>query len=130
MRSDFSNLAGKRTETHVTMKMVVAIIQPFQLDAVKGALSEHSIMGMTVTEVRGVGRQRGHTAIYRGAEYKIDLVPKLRLDIAVDEAEVRKVVELIEQSARTGKIGDGKIFVLGLDEAVRIRTGERGREAL
>ncbi len=112
------------------MKMVVAIIQPFRLDAVKSALSEHSILGLTVTEVRGVGRQRGHTEIYRGAEYKIDLVPKLRLDIAVVDAEVGKVIELIEKSARTGKIGDGKIFVLGLDEAVRIRTGERGREAL
>lgn len=114
----------------MTMKMVVAIIKPYRLDAVKDALSEIGVQGLTVTDVRGVGRQKGHSEVYRGTEYQIDLIPKVRLEVAVPAAEVSKVLESIERTARTGKIGDGKIFVLGLDEVVRIRTGERGTGAL
>ncbi len=112
------------------MKLVVAIIKPYRLDAVKDALSEIGVQGLTVTDVRGVGRQKGHSEVYRGTEYQIDLIPKVRLDVAVSASEVGKVLETIERTARTGKIGDGKIFVLGLDEVVRIRTGERGTGAL
>jgi nitrogen regulatory protein P-II 2 len=109
---------------------VIAIIQPHRLDAVREALSAANIHGMTITEVKGYGRQLGHTEIYRGSEYQISYVPKLKLEIAVDAAEVERVVELIGGAARTGKIGDGKIFVLDLQSAMRIRTGETGEEAL
>jgi nitrogen regulatory protein P-II 1 len=112
------------------MKKIEAIIKPFKLDEVKTALSEIGITGMTIAEVKGFGRQRGHKEVYRGTEYQVDLVPKIHLGIAVDGAMADKVVETIRQAARTGKIGDGKIFVLPLEQAVRIRTGESGPEAI
>jgi len=112
------------------MKMVVAIIKPAKLDAVRDALTGIGVQGLTVTEVRGFGRQGGHTEIYRGAEYKIDFVPKLRIDIAIDDGQVEQVLENIRDAAKTDRIGDGKIFVLDLGEAMRIRTGETGPDAL
>ncbi len=112
------------------MKMIVAIIKPFKLDEVKDALTNIGIYGMTVTEVKGFGRQKGHTELYRGAEYVIDFLPKLKIEIAVDDTQVEKVVEAIMQAARTGRIGDGKIFILPIDDVIRIRTGERGSEAI
>tara|TARA_R110000868_G_C10876117_1_gene762621 strand:- start:1016 stop:1366 length:351 start_codon:yes stop_codon:yes gene_type:complete len=112
------------------MKMITAVIKPFKLDDVREALTEVGIEGMTVTEVKGFGRQKGHAEVYRGAEYTISFLPKVKIDIAVDDAAVEKVVEAIQQSANTGKIGDGKIFVQELTGAVRIRTGESGNEAL
>jgi len=112
------------------MRKVEAIIKPFKLDEVKEALSEIGIHGMTVTEVKGFGRQKGHTELYRGAEYVVDFLPKIKIEITVSEEMVEKVVEVIVTAANTGRIGDGKIFVLPLDEAVRIRTGERGPDAV
>ncbi len=112
------------------MKKIEAIIKPFKLDDVKEALTEIGVHGMTVSEVKGFGRQRGHTEIYRGAEYQVDFVPKIRLEVVVDSEVVPQVVNVIEQKAKTGAIGDGKIFVTSLDEVVRIRTGERGVEAI
>jgi nitrogen regulatory protein P-II 2 len=112
------------------MKMVVAIIKPFKLDDVRSALAEVGIQGITVTEVKGFGRQKGHTELYRGAEYVVDFLPKVKLELAVDDEQVDRVVEAIIEAARTGKIGDGKIFVLELGQAVRIRTGEAGSRAL
>ena len=112
------------------MKKIEAVIKPFKLDDVKQALVELGVFGMTVTEVRGFGRQKGHTELYRGAEYVVELLPKLKLEIAVPEALAEKVVRAIERAASTGQIGDGKIFVLPLAEAVRIRTGERSEAAL
>jgi len=112
------------------MKKIEAIIKPFKLDEVKNALQELGISGMTVVEVKGFGRQKGHTEIYRGAEYTVEFVPKIKIETAVPADSVPVVVERIITAARTGKIGDGKIFVFDLEEAVRIRTGERGREAL
>ncbi len=112
------------------MKKVEAIIKPFKLDDVKENLSEIGVHGLTATEVKGFGRQKGHTELYRGAEYIVDFLPKVKVEVVVDDDLVWKVVEVIEQSARSGKIGDGKIFVLPVEEAVRIRTGERGPEAL
>ena len=112
------------------MNWLVAIIQPHRLDAVREALTAANVYGMTITEVKGYGRQRGHTEIYRGAEYQISYVPKLKIEIAVDDDQVEHVTELIRSAARTGKIGDGKIFVLDLKSAMRIRTGETGEEAL
>ena len=112
------------------MKKIEAIIKPFRLDEVKNALQEIGVSGMTVTEVKGFGRQKGHTEIYRGAEYVVDFVPKLKMEMTVAADTVPAVVERILTSARTGKIGDGKIFVYDVEEVVRIRTGERGREAL
>ena len=112
------------------MKMVTAIIKPFKLDDVRDALSEAGVQGMTVTEVKGFGRQKGHTELYRGAEYVVDFLPKLRLEIAVPEERAEDVVEAIMNAAGSGKIGDGKIFVHSLDRVVRIRTGEEGNEAL
>jgi nitrogen regulatory protein P-II 1 len=112
------------------MKKVEAIIKPFKLDEVKAALNAIGISGMTISEVKGFGRQRGHKEIYRGAEYQVDFVPKIHLAIAVDDTLVPKVVEAISKAAVTGKIGDGKIFVSSLEEAVRIRTGETGPNAL
>ena len=112
------------------MKKIEAIIKPFRLDEVKNALQEIGVSGMTVTEVKGFGRQKGHTEIYRGAEYVVDFVPKLKMEMSVAADTVPAVVEAILTSARTGKIGDGKIFVYDVEEVVRIRTGERGREAL
>ncbi len=112
------------------MKMVVAIIKPFKLDDVRSALAEVGVQGITVTEVKGFGRQKGHTELYRGAEYVVDFLPKVKLELAVDDDQVDRVVEAIIETARTGKIGDGKIFVSDLDHAVRIRTGEAGSRAL
>jgi len=112
------------------MRKVEAIIKPFKLDEVKEALSEIGIHGMTVTEVKGFGRQKGHTELYRGAEYVVDFLPKIKIEITVSEEMAEKVVEVIVGAANTGRIGDGKIFVLPLDEAVRIRTGERGPDAV
>ncbi len=112
------------------MKFIVAIIQPHRLDAVREALNEVGISGLTVSEVRGYGRQRGHKEVYRGAEYAISYVPKLKLEIAVDTDKAGDVIAAIEKSARSGKIGDGKIFVFDLNEALRIRTGETGSQAL
>ena len=112
------------------MKKIEAIIKPFKLEDVKAALSEIGVEGMTVTEVRGFGRQKGHTEIYRGSEYTVDFVPKVKLEIVIDDARCDQVVHSIAKTANTGKIGDGKIFVLPVEEAVRIRTGERGNEAV
>lgn len=112
------------------MKLVTAIIRPFKLDDVKDGLAAIGIMGMTVSEVKGFGRQKGHTEIYRGAEYAIDFIPKTKVEVAVTDDVVDKVVEAISESARGNKVGDGKIFVTTLDEVVRIRTGETGDEAL
>ncbi|MDE2293851.1 MAG: P-II family nitrogen regulator [Gammaproteobacteria bacterium] len=112
------------------MKLIVAIIKPFKLDEVRSALAEFGVQGLTVTEVKGFGRQKGHTELYRGAEYVVDFLPKVKLELAVDDDQVDRVVESIIESARTGKIGDGKIFVSELGQAVRIRTGETGSRAL
>jgi nitrogen regulatory protein P-II 1 len=112
------------------MKKVEAIIKPFKLDDVKEALAEVGVQGLTALEVKGFGRQKGHTELYRGAEYVVDFLPKVKIEVVVPEEMVHKVVEAIERAARTGKIGDGKIFVIPIDEAVRIRTGERGQEAI
>jgi len=112
------------------MKKIEAIIKPFKLDDVKEGLTELGVRGMTVSEVKGFGRQRGHTEIYRGAEYTVDFVPKVKLEVVVDSEFVPEVVRVIEQKAKTGAIGDGKIFVTALEEVVRIRTGERGKEAI
>ncbi|MCB1378631.1 MAG: P-II family nitrogen regulator [Alphaproteobacteria bacterium] len=112
------------------MKYVIAVIKPFKLEDVREALGALGIQGITVTEVRGHGRQRGHTEFYRGAEYTVSFVPKVKLELAVDEAIAEKVVEAIQQTGQTGQIGDGKIFVLPLEQAVRIRTGEAGAAAL
>lgn len=112
------------------MKKIEAIIKPFKLDEVKEALNKLGIQGMTVTEVKGFGRQKGHTELYRGAEYVVDFLPKVKIEVGVSEEMVSKVVDTITESARTGKIGDGKIFVLPIEETIRIRTGERGKEAL
>jgi nitrogen regulatory protein P-II 2 len=109
---------------------VIAIIQPHRLDAVRDALSDADIHGLTVSEVRGYGRQKGHTEIYRGAEYKISYIPKLKLELAVDDAQLDRAIEAIRSAAHSGRIGDGKIFVLDLQSAMRIRTGETGAEAL
>jgi nitrogen regulatory protein P-II 2 len=112
------------------MKMITAIIKPFKLDDVREAVAEIGVQGITVTEVKGFGRQRGHTELYRGAEYVVDFLPKARIELAVSEDIAEQVVEAIVNAARTGKIGDGKIFVTQLDEAIRIRTGETGSAAV
>lgn len=112
------------------MKLVIAIIKPFKLDEVRIALSALGVQGLTVTEVKGFGRQKGHTELYRGAEYAVDFLPKLRIEAAVSDDLLERVVETIEESAKTGKIGDGKIFVAPLEEVIRIRTGETGEAAL
>jgi nitrogen regulatory protein P-II 1 len=112
------------------MKKVEAIIKPFKLDDVKDALSEIGIHGITAVEVKGFGRQKGHTELYKGAEYVVDFLPKVKIEVVIDDDQVAKVVEAIERAAKSGKIGDGKIFVIPVDEAVRIRTGERGVDAL
>ncbi|EIL95575.1 MULTISPECIES: P-II family nitrogen regulator [Rhodanobacter] len=112
------------------MKLVVAIIKPFKLDDVREALAEVGVQGITVTEVKGFGRQKGHTELYRGAEYVVDFLPKIKLEVAVADDQLDRVLEAISQSARTGKIGDGKIFVSALDQVIRIRTGELDGDAL
>ncbi|TBR36555.1 MULTISPECIES: P-II family nitrogen regulator [Dyella] len=112
------------------MKLVVAVIKPFKLDDVREALAEVGVQGVTVTEVKGFGRQKGHTELYRGAEYVVDFLPKIKLEVAVTDDQLDRVVEAISQSARTGKIGDGKIFVSSLEQVIRIRTGELDNDAL
>ena len=112
------------------MKMVTAIVKPFKLDEVREALSAIGVQGITVTEVKGFGRQKGHTELYRGAEYVVDFLPKVKIEAAVDDAIVDRVIEAIESAARTGKIGDGKIWVTTVDQLQRIRTGEQGEEAV
>jgi len=112
------------------MKMINAIIKPFKLDDVREALSEIGVQGITVTEVKGFGRQKGHTELYRGAEYVVDFLPKIKIEVAVQSSEVEKTIEAITKAASTGKIGDGKIFVTDLAQIIRIRTGETGEEAV
>lgn len=112
------------------MKLVVAVIKPFKLDDVREALAEVGVQGITVTEVKGFGRQKGHTELYRGAEYVVDFLPKIKLEVAVADDQVDRVVEAIQASAKTGKIGDGKIFVVNLEQAIRIRTGETDTDAI
>ena len=112
------------------MKKIEAIIKPFKLDEVKEALHEVGVSGITVTEAKGFGRQKGHTELYRGAEYVVDFLPKVKLEILVDDALAGPIVEALSKAAHTGKIGDGKIFILPIDDALRIRTGERGEEAI
>ena len=112
------------------MKLVTAIIKPFKLDDVRESLSDIGVQGITVTEVKGFGRQKGHTELYRGAEYIVDFLPKIKLEIVVEDENVQKVVEGIQNAAKTGRIGDGKIFVSPMDEIIRIRTGETGSDAI
>ena len=112
------------------MKLVTAIVKPFKLDDVKSALETLGVLGLTVSEVRGYGRQKGHTEVYRGAEYTVDLVPKVRVEVLVDDLDADKVVDTVVEAARTGKIGDGKVWVTPVDAVVRVRTGERGPDAL
>jgi len=112
------------------MKLVTAIIKPFKMDDVRAALGEIGVQGITVTEVKGFGRQRGHTELYRGAEYVVDFLPKLKLEIAVGENQVASTIDAIIQAANTGKIGDGKIFVTAMEQVIRIRTGETGEDAI
>jgi len=112
------------------VKKIEAIIKPFKIDEVKDALSQIGIKGMTITEVKGFGRQKGHKEVYRGAEYVVDFVPKIKIEEVIDDVMVERVVETIIKSAQTGKIGDGKIFVYSIDEVIRIRTGEKGKDAV
>jgi nitrogen regulatory protein P-II 1 len=112
------------------MKLVVAVLKPFKLDDVKERLKTLGVAGMTITEAQGFGRQRGHTEVYRGAEYEVDFVPKIRMEVLIDDAEVDTVVDAIVDAASTGKIGDGKVWVIPVESAVRVRTGERGADAL
>ncbi len=112
------------------MKLITAVIKPFRLDDVRNALNEEGVHGMTVTEVKGFGRQRGHTELYRGAEYVVDFLPKSKVEVAIDDDQVDRVIEAISNAAKTGKVGDGKIFVTNLEQVIRIRTGETGESAL
>jgi len=112
------------------MKKIEAIIKPFKMDEVKDALHEIGLQGITVIEAKGFGRQKGHTELYRGAEYVVDFLPKVKIEIVLDDALVERAVEAIQQAAHTGRIGDGKIFILPIEEAIRVRTGERGTEAI
>ncbi|WP_423822772.1 P-II family nitrogen regulator [Salinisphaera sp. SPP-AMP-43] len=112
------------------MKLITAIIKPFKLDEVREALSEVGVQGITVTEVKGFGRQKGHTELYRGAEYVVDFLPKVKIEVAIEQPDLDQAVEAISKAAHTGKIGDGKIFVTELEQAIRIRTGETGKDAL
>ena len=112
------------------MKLVTAIIKPFKLDDVRESLSEIGVQGITVTEVKGFGRQKGHTELYRGAEYVVDFRPKVKIDVAIDDKDLDRVIEAITKAANTGKIGDGKIFVVNLEQAIRIRTGETDTDAI
>jgi nitrogen regulatory protein P-II 1 len=112
------------------MKLVTGIVKPFTLEDVKGALEQIGVLGMTVSEVQGYGRQKGHTEVYRGAEYSVDFVPKIRIEVVVDDTQVDKTVEALVEAARTGKIGDGKVWITPVEMVVRVRTGERGLDAL
>ena len=123
-------MCGLISEVNRAMKKIEAIIKPFKLDEVKEALHEVGIQGITVTEAKGFGRQKGHTELYRGAEYVVDFLPKVKIEVVVDDALAERAVEAITEAARTGRIGDGKIFVAAIEEAIRIRTGERGSDAV
>ncbi|MET0520853.1 MAG: P-II family nitrogen regulator [Jiangellaceae bacterium] len=112
------------------MKLVTAVIKPYQLDAVKEALHALGVTGLTVSEVQGYGRQKGHTEVYRGAEYTVEFLPKIKVEVVTDEIDVEKIVDAVVNSARTGKIGDGKVWVTSVDDVIRVRTGERGLDAL
>jgi nitrogen regulatory protein P-II 1 len=112
------------------MKKIEAIVKPFKLEEIKEALQQLNVKGMTITEVKGFGRQKGHTEVYRGAEYQVDFIPKIKLELVLDDAQVSGVLKVLQETARTGKIGDGKIFVLPVEEVIRIRTGETGNEAI
>ena len=114
----------------MAMKLVTAIVKPFTLEDIKGALERIGVLGMTVSEVQGFGRQKGHTEIYRGAEYSVDFVPKIRVEVVVDEAQLDKTIDAMVEAARTGKIGDGKVWVTSVETVIRVRTGERGLDAL
>ena len=129
-RERFQTVPYSGTDTGGKMKKIEAIIKPFKLDEVKNALTKIGVQGMTVTEVKGFGRQRGHTEVYRGAEYKIDFLPKVKIEVIVTDEMVSQVIETIERTAKTGKIGDGKIFVSPVEEVIRIRTAERGKDAI
>ena len=118
------------TNEECYMKLITAVIKPFKLDDVRAALTDINISGMTVTEVKGYGRQKGHTELYRGAEYIVEFLPKIKLEVAITEEQLDSAIEAIEKAARTGKIGDGKIFVTSIEQAVRIRTGEQGKDVL
>jgi nitrogen regulatory protein P-II 1 len=124
------DLAGRNNSTQHKMKKIEAIIKPFKLDEVKDALGEVGIEGMTVSEVKGFGRQKGHTEIYRGSEYTVDFLPKIKIELVVTDQQLTKAVEVIAKAAKTGKIGDGKIFVSTVEQAVRIRTEEKGESAV
>ena len=112
------------------MKLIVAVLKPFKLDEVKDGLKAHGVNGMTLTEAQGFGRQRGHTEVYRGAEYEVEVVPKIRLEVVVEDSQVDDVTSMIVDAAGTGKIGDGKVWVMAVEEVIRVRTGERGADAL
>jgi nitrogen regulatory protein P-II 2 len=129
-KSLFSRLARAATAREIFMKLIIAIIKPFKLEEVRDALTAVGVQGMTITEVKGYGRQKGHKEIYRGAEYAINFLPKVRVDVAVDDSQVDKVVDAISNAAKTGQIGDGKIFITAIDHAVRIRTGETDTDAI
>lgn len=124
------NSINQRRKKSISMKKIEAVIKPFKLDEVKDALNQINVTGMTISEVKGFGRQRGHKEIYRGAEYQVDFVPKIKLDIVVDDELSDQVAKIISETANTGKIGDGKIFVLPVEEVIRIRTGETGKDAV
>jgi nitrogen regulatory protein P-II 2 len=126
----FSRLARAAAAREIFMKLIIAIIKPFKLEEVRDALTAVGVQGMTITEVKGYGRQKGHKEIYRGAEYAINFLPKVRVDVAVDDSQVDKVVDAISNAAKTGQIGDGKIFITAIDHAVRIRTGETDTDAI
>ena len=127
---DQSGYIGAITREPVGVQLIIAVIKPFKLDDVREALSGIGVQGMTLTEVKGFGRQKGHTELYRGAEYVVDFLPKIKIEVAVSDDQLDRVVEAISGTARTGKIGDGKIFVVNMGEAIRIRTGESGADAL
>ena len=112
------------------MKLIIAIVKPFKVDDVRNALSDIGVLGITVTEVKGFGRQKGHTELYRGAEYVVDFLPKVKIELVVEDSQLDSAVEAIQKSAHTGRIGDGKIFIYDIEEAIRIRTGERGGDAI
>src|SRR5204863_7583360 len=124
------NCSHARTSERAPMKLITAVIKPFKLDDVKSALESFGVHGITVTEASGYGRQKGHTEVYRGAEYTVDLVPKVRVEVLVDDADVADVIDVIVKSAQTGRIGDGKVWTLPVEDVVRVRTGERGVDAL
>ena len=127
---DFEMQAQALTEKWQVMKKIEAIIKPFKLDEVKEALHDVGIQGITVLEAKGFGRQKGHTELYRGAEYVVDFLPKVKIEVVIDDAMTERVVDAIQNAAQTGRIGDGKIFISTIDEAIRIRTGERGSDAV